>query len=352
MISTYSNKTTVKAPTEVAIDPKRPIIDTHHHLWHRAGYRYLLDEFRADLECGHNLVGTVYIEGSAAIFVDQKDGGVMYRPNGPKEMRPLGEVEFANGVAAMAASGQCGQTAVAAGIVGYVELLDDPVTVAAALEAQAHVSRFRGVRYHVGWHEDTRIKNPDLATWKGMLYDEKIRASLREVERLGLAFDVALLFTQLEDFHDLARAHPQLKIVLDHCGSPAVSGPYEGKGREVYAHWRTWVEKIAELPNVTAKLGGLGKPRNGLLSEDLGSEAVAEVWRPYMETSIDLFGPDRCTFESNFPVDGMFVPYNVVWNAYKRITSAYSEDEKHEMFFGTATRLYDLDLTTADRASV
>src|SRR5262249_45663720 len=91
---------------EPILEPELPIIDPHHHLWLRPGWRYLLDDLLADTESGHNVVATVYMEASS-----------MYRDRGPEETRPVGEVEFANGIAAMCDSGVFGKTRVAAGIV-------------------------------------------------------------------------------------------------------------------------------------------------------------------------------------------------------------------------------------------
>src|SRR5262245_66295556 len=96
---------------EPALEPDLPIVDPHHHLWVRPGYRYMLDDFLADTRTGHNIVATVYVQANS-----------MYRDSGPVEMRPVGETEFVNGMAAICASGNCGKTRVAAGIVGYDDL--------------------------------------------------------------------------------------------------------------------------------------------------------------------------------------------------------------------------------------
>ncbi|ODT82485.1 MAG: hypothetical protein ABS76_07650 [Pelagibacterium sp. SCN 64-44] len=339
------NKETAKAPVEVAIEPDLPIIDTHHHLWDRPGYRYLLPEMQRDIAGGHNLRGTVYVEGSGALFTNTRDCGVMYRATGDISRRSLGEAEFANGIGAIAASGAYGTTEIAAGIVGFVQMLEG-AAVRGPLEAQMALSRFRGVRYHVGWHKDPRIKNPNLtAVVEGMLYDENIRAALREVSDLGLTFDAAIIFTQLLDFYDVAKANPNLTLILNHCGSPMASGPYEGKVQEVYDQWIKDLRPIAELPNVVAKIGGLGKPKNGLMPAEMDAALIAERWRPFIETTIELFGPERCMFETNFPVDGMFVPYTTVWNAFKHVTAACSADEKRAMYFDTANRIYRLGLS-------
>src|SRR5437764_15357708 len=85
--------------SEAALEPDLPIVDPHHHLWDRPGWRYLLDELVADTNSGHNIVATVYVQA-----------GAMYRAAGSEEMRPVGETEFINGAAAMSASGIYGKT--------------------------------------------------------------------------------------------------------------------------------------------------------------------------------------------------------------------------------------------------
>ncbi|CAA9543489.1 MAG: Purine/pyrimidine phosphoribosyl transferase, partial [uncultured Thermomicrobiales bacterium] len=96
---------------EEIIEPALPIVDPHHHLWDRPGWRYLLDELLADLNSGHTIVATVFLQCRA-----------MHRADGPEALRPVGETEFVNGVAAMSASGGYGLTRVCAGIVGPADL--------------------------------------------------------------------------------------------------------------------------------------------------------------------------------------------------------------------------------------
>src|SRR5947208_16115196 len=98
--------------TEDIIDPQRPIVDPHHHLWDRGGQRYMIEEMAADIASGHNIIATVYVDCRS-----------MYRPGRPEAFRPVGEVEFANGVAAMSASGGYGLAAICAGLVSHANLL-------------------------------------------------------------------------------------------------------------------------------------------------------------------------------------------------------------------------------------
>lgn len=322
---------------EPSIEPGLPICDPHHHLWdHRDGRRqrrYLMDEIQADVESGHRIVSTVFIEHLS-----------MYRSDGPEAMRYVGEVEFANGIAAMAASGLYGETRVAAGIVGYADLMAG-AAVRPVLEAEmaAAPNRFCGIRCSGAWDPDPRIGRAAKA---GMYLDPSYRAGVAEVAAHGLVLDLTSRFPQLPECTDLARAFPGLSIVLNHIGGVAGIGAYAGRREEIFAIWRKSMAELATCPNVSVKLGGLGMEYSGFGWHEQAmpptSEAMADATRPYYETVIELFGPDRCMFESNFPVDKVSCSYAVLWNSFKRITLAYSPAEKAKLYHDTATRIYRL----------
>jgi L-fuconolactonase len=322
---------------EAIIEPDLPIVDPHHHLVDRPETgRYLLPELLADLGSGHNITATVYLEWLS-----------MYRADAPLERRPLGEIEFANGVAAMSASGGYGAARVCAGIAGYADLALG-ARVEPILEAMivAGGGRFRGIRF-------ISATDPDQAAWgamvarpAGLLLDPKLREGFARLAPLGLSFDAWLYHTQLGELIDLARAFPATQIVLDHLGGPIGLGPYAGRRDEVFDDWRVRLRQLAGCPNVHLKLGGLGMRLFGF-THHLGelppsSEELAEAWRPYIETGIEAFGPERAMFESNFPVDKGSCSYHVLWNAFKRIAARYSSAEKTALFAGTATKFYRL----------
>jgi predicted TIM-barrel fold metal-dependent hydrolase len=326
-----------RQPEEPILDPDLPIVDTHHHLWNRAGDRYLLHEFQADLATGHNVVATVFLQCHA-----------MYRASGASEMRPVGETEFVAGVAAMSASGAYGPTRVAAGIVGFADLtLGDRVEPVLEAHVRAGGGRFRGIRHSAGWDASDVIGNSGAEMRPHLYQRSDFRAGLARLTSLGLSFDAWLFHPQLADVVDLARAFPATNIVLGHVGGPLGYGPYAGKGDEVYAPWKAAMAELANCPNVVVKLGGmmmrlaafdyLAAPRPPSSAE------LAAFWRPYMETCIELFGPRRCMFESNFPVEKMGTGYATLWNAFKRIASGASNDEKRALFSRTAKRVYRLD---------
>jgi len=323
---------------EDILEPDLPIVDPHHHLVDRANTgRYLLPDLLADTGSGHNIVATVYLEWLS-----------MYRADGPVPMRPVGEVEFANGVAAIAASETYGKTKVCAGIVAYADLMLG-AQVEEVLEAMilAGGGRFRCIRYISASHPDAAARGSSINRPDGLLLNGKVREGFAKLHPLGLSFDAWMYFTQLGELVDLARAFPETPIVLDHVGGPIGIGPYAGKRDEVFTEWRKTIGELAGCSNVHVKLGGLGMRLFGfdVQSGDMppSSEQLATLWRPYIETCIEAFGPERAMFESNFPVDKGSGSYHVFWNAFKRIAQGCTADEKTALFSGTASRFYRLD---------
>ncbi|HET7889780.1 MAG TPA: amidohydrolase family protein [Bradyrhizobium sp.] len=323
---------------EEVIEPARVIVDPHHHLWDRGGQRYLLDEMTSDIATGHNVVATVYVEARS-----------MYRAKGPEAFRPVGEVEFANGAAAMSASGGYGPAAVCAGIVGHVNLLAGE-GARAVLEAEiaAGQGRFRGIRHSVAWDSDPDVAHMYATRPKGLLLDPTFRQGFAQLAPLGLSFDAWLFHPQIGELTELARAFPGTQIVLDHCGGPAGTGQYAGRREEVFATWKASIGEIAKCPNVVVKLGGLAMC---LLGYDFheralppSSEELAVAWRPYIETCIEAFGVERAMFESNFPPDKGQCSYQVIFNAFKRIVASFSEAEKDALFSRTAMKTYRLSI--------
>jgi predicted TIM-barrel fold metal-dependent hydrolase len=323
---------------EQVIDPARPIVDPHHHLWDRGGQRYLIEEMAADTGSGHNIIATVYVEARS-----------MYRAGGPEALRPVGEVEFANGAAAMSASGGYGAAAICAGIVGHVNLLlGEGARPVLEAEIAAGGGRFRGIRHSSAWDADADVADMYATRPKGLLLDQTFRKGFACLAPLALSFDSWLFHPQIGELTDLARAFPDTKIVLDHCGGPIGIGSYANRREEIFPIWKASIREIAKCPNVVVKLGGLAMR---LLGYDFherpkppSSEQAAAAWRPYIETCIEAFGPERSMFESNFPPDKGQCSYQVIFNAFKRIAAPYSEAEKTAMFSKTAMDVYRLKL--------
>jgi len=323
---------------EEIIDPARPIVDPHHHLWDRGGQRYLIEEISSDLASGHNVIATVYVEARS-----------MYRAQGPEAFRPVGEVEFANGAAAMSASGGYGPAAVCAGIVGHVNLLlGEAARPVLEAEIAAGQGRFRGIRHSSAFDADADVAGIYATRPKGLLLDKTFRKGFACLAPLGLGFDAWLFHPQIGELTDLARAFPDTRIVLDHCGGLAGIGSHANRREEVFAGWKSSIQEIAKCPNVVVKLGGLAMR---LLGYDFherplppSSEELAAAWRPTIETCIEAFGPGRAMFESNFPPDKGQCSYQVIFNAFKRIAASYSEAEKTALFSKTASDFYRLKL--------
>ena len=273
---------------------------------------------------------------------------VMYRADGPAEFRCIGETEFANGVAAMSASGLYGPIRACAGIVGCVDF-----RIGARVEAvlEAHIAagngRFRGVRSVATWDAAeglTDYRNPP----PGLLCDPAFQQGFGKLGPLGLTFETWIYSTQLQDVVALASKFPETTIIVDHMGGQLGVGPYKMRRAEILADWKARLKQLSRLPNVFLKVGGLGMPVIGLgfekWSQRPSSSDLEPAWRPYIETCIDIFGVERCMLESNFPPDKKSCDYGVLWNTFKRVTSRYSDDEKDALFRNTAARVYRLDV--------
>jgi L-fuconolactonase len=324
---------------EAPLEPDLPICDPHHHFWDgraaRIPYqRYQLDEIVKDIESGHNVRSTVFIECRS-----------MYRKDGPMEMRPVGEVEYVQGQAAAGASGLYGTARPAAAIIGHANLnLGEKVEpVLAALQA-ASLNRFRGIRHSVTWDPHPEVENTAAHNKQGQLGTNEFRAGARVLARMGFTLEGWCYHPQLEEMAAFAKAVPELTIILNHVGGLLRTGPYANRDDEVLAQWRNGIAAVAACPNVVVKLGGLGMVRCGfdwhLREKPIGSEELAAAQTPFLSYCIEKFTPARCMFESNFPVDKVSFSYNVMWNAFKRFSRSYSASERAAMFHDTASRVY------------
>jgi predicted TIM-barrel fold metal-dependent hydrolase len=325
--------------SEAVIEPDLAICDAHHHLWHHppptAYPRYLFDEYLGDIADGHRIESTVFVECNA-----------FYRATGPQSMRPVGETEFANGAAAMAASGRYGPVAMCAGIVSYADLtLGDAVEDVLAAHIVAGDGRLRGIRcgaaHDPGLPTNRANRPPDL--YRLPAY----RRGISKLAAFGLSFEAWLFHPQLHLACELADLFPDLPIVVDHAGGMLGIGPYAGRQEEVFAVWEAGIRQLALRQNISIKLGGFGMPQRGFGFDGrdalVKSSDLALAWRPYVETCIEAFGVDRAMFESNFPVDSVSCTYRALWNAFKLIASGATQAEKSALFRDTARRFYRLD---------
>ena len=340
MAEKATNQNWLDQVQEEALEPELPIIDPHHHLWDqkvgRVNPKYFLEEMLEDTNSGHNIVATVFIEC-----------GAMFRADSPDHLKPLGETEFVNGIAAQSASGIYGPTRVAAGIVGTMdwrrgagvaEILDQHITLGGG--------RFRGIRVGATWDASPDVENHRTEPPQGLYSDPVFRDAFAELAKRDLSFEAWCYHPQIPGLADLARAHPDNRIVLDHFGGPIGIGPYADKKDAVFEEWKANIADLATCENVVAKLGGLNMEVNGFdwhkNPKPPTSEELCEATRPFFEYTIEQFGPERCLFESNFPVDKLSCSYIVCWNSFKRLTANYSSNEKALMYHDVAKRVYKL----------
>ena len=319
---------------EGVLEPDLPIIDPHHHLWDRQGTRYLLEELLDDTGSGHNIRSTVFITCRS-----------MYRADGLVEFQPIGETEFVNGIAAMSASGNYGDIRACAGIISYADLTRG-MDVRKVLEGHitAGGSRFKGIRFSTALDGDIIIT--PVPPVKDIMMNPTWRQGFAQLAPLGLTFDSLIFHSQLDQLTDLARAFPETKIILDHVGCPLGIGRYAGRRDEVFAAWRASIGELGRCQNVYVKLGGLGMTMFGFDFQSRpkppSSAELAELWKPYIETCIEAFTPQRAMFESNFPVDKIAGTYKTYWNVFKRLAKDYSAGDKASLFHGAAARAYGL----------
>jgi predicted TIM-barrel fold metal-dependent hydrolase len=340
MPSLPNNQAWLDLTPETAIEPDLPIVDPHHHLWDgRPGAlapRYLLDELLADTNAGHNIVSTVFIECSS-----------MYRAGGPEALRPVGEVEFVNGIAAMSASGGYGSTRVAAGIIGTANLrLGDGVQEVLDASIAAGGGRYRGIRVACARDDDPAAPRHRTNPPPHLFEDADFRAGFKHLAPRNLSFEVWCYHPQLPDVTSLARAFPDTTLVLNHFGGPIGVGSYAGHAKVVFEQWRGYIDELSQCQNVVAKLGGLAMEVNGYGWHEKPrpptSEELMQATRHYYEYAIERFTPQRCMFESNFPVDKLSAGYVTVWNSFKRLTQGYSASDRAALFHDTAARVYRL----------
>lgn len=319
---------------EDIIDPKRRIIDPHHHLWIRGQKQYTLAEFRSDTDTGHSIEKTVFIECRA-----------LYRNNGPQHLRCLGETEFVAEQAELSA-GQQGHCEIAA-IIPHADLTAGK-EVLEVLEGHERLGkgRFRGIRHALAYAHHPEAMTIPSPRVKDLYKHQGFLDGVRLLGKMGLTYESWHYHYQNPEFADLARAVPDTQMILDHFGTPLGVGPYANQREEIFLQWKKDIAEIARCENVVAKLGGMAMPDNGFAwhtreTPATSDELVAAQRRYYLHT-IECFGPDRCMLESNFPVDRRSISYPVVYNALKKMVDGFSESEKDAMFYGTAARVYNI----------
>ncbi len=314
------------------VDPGLPIVDAHHHFI--PAMAYMPADFRRDMDCGHDIRASVFVEA-----------GQMWRPDGPDYLRPVGETAFAAAAAQeFAAPGRD----LCAGIVAHVDLrLGAAVEDVLTAHAEAAGGRLRGIRHSTFWDSE-----PDAYRFtisrpaRGLLLDSGFRSGAARLSGFGLGYDAVVFHEQLDELVAFARALPETPVILNHMGFALGIGRFATRRQEVFAQWRAGLARLAACDNVCVKIGGLGMPFWGFGFHERETAAPAEelaaVWAPYIHAVIELFGPDRCMMESNFPPDQRSCSYVTCWNALKLATRDLSMSERHQLFHDTAVRVYRL----------
>jgi predicted TIM-barrel fold metal-dependent hydrolase len=307
------------------VEPDRVICDPHHHLFVEPPY--LPEQLLSDLAAGHRVRSTVYIECRTA-----------YRPDGPEHLRPVGETEFV--VAQAVPDGVMGAIIAAADLA-----LGDAVGEVLDAHAAAAPGRFRGIRYLTSWDPDPAfILRPDRR--EGALLDPAVHRGIAALGARGLVTELFPNWHQLDEMVVVARLLPDQLFVLDHMGGPLVAGGYAARAEEIWQGWREKMAEVAQCPNIVLKVGGFGMERFGSPWSEAdrvpGSAVFVDYWREKVDWVIDAFGPERCIFESNFPVDGRIIDYVTLWNALKVLSQPYSPSERTAMLRENAERVYQL----------
>jgi predicted TIM-barrel fold metal-dependent hydrolase len=270
-----------------------PFIDAHHHLWDAEQYdypglrsgsriarRYLFDDFVADT-AEQSLVKSVHVQGEIA------------------RHQSLDETAWLQAIA--------DQHGFPHGIVAYAALQEPQVD--SALEAHARYANLRGIR---------QILNPDQCERPDYLTDPAWRAGYARLAHYGLSFDLQAA---------LARAQPDVAMVVNHTGMPRERGP------GALERWRNGMRLLADVPHVSTKISGFAM---------FDPQWTVENIRPIVLETIDIFGPSRCMFASNFPVDKRYATYTALIDAFRAITANFSETERHQLFHTNAERIYRL----------
>jgi L-fuconolactonase len=325
---------------EDPILPNIPIIDPHHHLWDVGFGRYYIEELLEDINSsGHNILSTVYIMSSSNTKIYSKDG--------LEEFKPLTEIEFATSEGKRADLIPNNKVKVNASIVGSVDLTYGN-KLKPVLEKAVNISegRLKGIRMLLASHTDPRISSGAVKSDLGLMLHPNFIDGAKCIQDANLSLDFWIYHTQLNEMEKIARALPDLTIILNHIGGPIHLGEYEGKQAATHREWRSAMMRLSRIPNINVKLGGLGMAVNGAKFHNSkfppNSVQLSDVWKPWIYETIDMFGFDRCMFESNFPVDKGSCSYGALWNAFKILAKDMSDDEINKLFSKNAAKIYKI----------
>ena len=329
---------------EEAIEPDWEVVDAHIHLWDERDFpdpadgseplrtsRYMLPELLRDTGSGHRVAHCVYVECGSG-----------YHADGPSRLRPVGEAVFAAKMADRLLDIP-GQTRIGAAVC-HADLRDPDLAMVLDAYASEGSGLVRGVRQSGARLDDPSARLLAGAAPPGLYADPGFRHGLASLGERGLAFDAFLFHFQLGDLVEMARQAPETTIVVNHAGAPIGYGGVTGPGDPVFDSWARQVERIADLPNLVMKLGGLASIVTGydahLRVRPPSSDEFVTERGAYFRHAIRHFGADRCMFESNFPVDSTSIGYRTLWNAYKLLAGEHRPEERRALLCDTARKTY------------
>ncbi len=317
---------------ETRIEADIDIVDSHFHLWDFSNPAYYSDAYIRDAKSA-GISSSVYVDCTMA-----------YREDGPAELEPVGEVEFASAQAKNSSHG----VSVAAGIIGWADLtLGKQVgSVLDALES-AGGGHFRGVRTRATYDPDPAAGYGAMGVGPGHILRGDFRRGVEQLHARGHVLDLYAFHTQLDEVVDLARAFPDLPIILNHIGGPLGVGRYANIGDQVFADWAEGMTEVASCPNVSVKIGGFAISRIAIVpmhkrERPFSSPEIAALCKPWVNHCLTLFGARRCMFGSNFPVDKVAMPMLTLVNAMKHLTEHLPHSDRQHFFASTARRIYKI----------
>lgn len=280
------------------------VVDAHHHLWDpsRADYPFLTDEQLAPIRRPFGVEDLVPLLDAAGV-----DATILVQTRSSSEESR----EFLS-----TAAGSPRIT----GVIAWADLtspgVDDDI---ASLRAATGGDRLVGIRHQV--HDE------DDPAW---LLRADVRRGLAAVERAGLVFDLLVRAREMPAAIEVVRAMPDQRFVIDHMAKPAIR---DGG----MSPWAELIEPFGERPNVTCKL-------SGLVTEADWTTWTVDDLQPYVDRALELFGPDRMLYGSDWPVSLLAASYEAVIDAARALLSRLSDAERASVMGGTATEVYDLHI--------
>ncbi len=295
-------------------------IDPHHHLWREESrnYPWMQADESVDVIWGKPVnLPRNYL--TADLLDDFKNQNVVKSVHVQCEhdpSRPVEETKWLQAVADAPGSGGFPH-----GIVGFANFAQPDIEE--VLEGHCQYPNIRGIRQILNVHENPRFNHAD----RDYLKDPLWRKNFSLLSKYNLSFDLQLYYHQMDGAASLARENPDILFILNHTGMPA------DRDDESIRNWRKGMQTLADCPNIIAKISGLAM---------CDWHWTVESIRPFVLNTIEDFGVERCMFASNFPVDKLHSSFDAVWNAFKEITTLFSDQEKAALFLHNAEKYYRL----------